>query len=218
MADCWAVRRQSAAGAVHAGIDQRPGQLVWRQRFGGSAEADALQRFLGLQHARWLVYLAALIPLGAGIAHLVRAWRAKFERYFQCDEQTMRVVRPISRIGLAARGCVLLIIAALLLTGGSRYSPTDPPGSSKPSKRYSSCPPGKVCCWQLQRGCSPSRCTASPKPAGGESICRRCSTEGFAAGAPGGQGQHSTLACPDRLRTPAVRRPSGCARVATPHP
>lgn len=110
---------------------------------GGSAEADALQRFLGLQHARWLVYLAALIPLGAGIAHLVKAWRAKFERYFQCDEQTMRVVRPISRIGLAARGCVLLIIAALLLTGGSRYSPTDPPGVKQALETLQQLPAGE---------------------------------------------------------------------------
>ncbi|MCW3150037.1 DUF1206 domain-containing protein [Stutzerimonas stutzeri] len=94
----------------------------------GGGKADLLQRLLGLQHSKWLIYVVALVPLGAGIAHLIKAWRAHFERYFQCDSQTMRLVRPISRIGLAARGCVFLIIAALLFMGGSRYQPTDPPG------------------------------------------------------------------------------------------
>ena len=52
----------------------------------GSDSTDGLMRLLGLEHSHWLIWSVALIPLGVGIAHLIKAWRAHFERYFQCDE------------------------------------------------------------------------------------------------------------------------------------
>jgi len=96
---------------------------------GGDGDGqDALARLLGFSNSNLVIYALALIPLGVAVAHWVKAWRASFERYFECDEHVMRWVRPISQIGLAARGVVFFIIAALLLLGGSRYEPTDPPG------------------------------------------------------------------------------------------
>lgn len=95
---------------------------------GGNGGQDLLARFLSFDNANLIIYLIALVPLGVGIAHLIKAWKHKFERYFQCTEDKMRLIRPISRIGLAARGCVFITIAALLLAGGSRYQPTNPPG------------------------------------------------------------------------------------------
>jgi hypothetical protein len=100
----------------------------WGAGTDGGAGQDLLSRLLGYENSRLLVYATALIPLGVGIAHLVKAWRAGFERYFQCPDDVMRWVRPISQAGLAARGVVFLIIAALLFRGGARYEPTDPPG------------------------------------------------------------------------------------------
>ena len=100
----------------------------WGAGAEGGAGQDLLSRLLGFENSNLLIYATALIPLGVGIAHLVKAWRAGFERYFQCPEHVMRWVRPISQAGLAARGVVFLIIAALLLLGGARYEPTDPPG------------------------------------------------------------------------------------------
>jgi hypothetical protein len=95
---------------------------------GDGAGQDLLARLLAFSNANLVIYALALIPLGVAVAHWVKAWRASFERYFQCDEHVMRWVRPISQIGLAARGVVFFIIAALLFLGGSRYEPTDPPG------------------------------------------------------------------------------------------
>ncbi|PTU74375.1 DUF1206 domain-containing protein [Pseudomonas mangrovi] len=95
---------------------------------GGGDKPDVLARLLGHEASRWLIYVVALIPLGAGIAHLIKAWHVRYERYFECDEHVMQVVRPISRIGLVARGIVFLIIATLLLIGGNRYEVSDPPG------------------------------------------------------------------------------------------
>jgi len=109
---------------------------------GGSDKPDALARMLGHDASRWVIHLVALIPLGAGIAHLVKAWHVRYERYFECDEHVMRVVRPISRVGLAARGVTFLIIAALLLIGGNRYDVSDPPGLKEALEALQSWPQG----------------------------------------------------------------------------
>lgn len=109
---------------------------------GGSTGPDALQRLLGFESSQWMVYLIALIPLGAAIAHFIKAWKAKFERHFDCDEATMRYVRPVSRIGLAARGVIFLVIAWLMMLGGSRYQPTDPPGLEETLQAVQGMPAG----------------------------------------------------------------------------
>jgi hypothetical protein len=94
---------------------------------GGSGSSDFLTGLLGWEYSNYLVYLVALVPLGVGIAHIVKGWKAKFEKYFYASEDVMRWVRPISRAGLIARGIAFLIVAGMLFSGGARYEPTDPP-------------------------------------------------------------------------------------------
>ncbi len=110
----------------------------------GGESTDSVMRILGLKHPHWLIWAIALVPLGVGVTHLIKAWRAHFERYFQCDDGTMRLVRPVSRVGLAARGCSFLIIAGLLFMGGSRYEPTDPPGLKEALEALQGMPAGGV--------------------------------------------------------------------------
>jgi hypothetical protein len=95
---------------------------------GGSGSGDFLSGLLGWKYSNYLVYIVALIPLGVGIAHIIKGWKAKFEKYFYASEDVMRWVRPISRAGLIARGVAFLIVAGMLFSGGARYEPTDPPG------------------------------------------------------------------------------------------
>ncbi|MCQ4287785.1 DUF1206 domain-containing protein [Pseudomonas stutzeri] len=95
---------------------------------GGSSGSDFLSSLLGWKHSNYLVYAVALVPLGVGIAHIIKGWKAKFEKYFYASEEIMRWVRPISRAGLIARGVAFLITAGMLFSGGARYEPTDPPG------------------------------------------------------------------------------------------
>jgi Mn2+/Fe2+ NRAMP family transporter len=95
---------------------------------GGSSGGDFLSGLLGWKYSNYLVYVIALIPLGVGIAHIIKGWKAKFEKYFYASEHVMKWVRPISRTGLIARGVAFLIVAAMLFSGGTRYEPTDPPG------------------------------------------------------------------------------------------
>lgn len=95
---------------------------------GSGSGGDFLSGLLGWEYSNYLVYAVALIPLGVGIAHIIKGWKAKFEKYFYASEDVMRWVRPVSRAGLIARGVAFLIVAGMLFSGGTRYEPTDPPG------------------------------------------------------------------------------------------
>jgi hypothetical protein len=94
----------------------------------GGQTKDWLAHLLSWEHSNLLVYLIALIPLGVGVAHIIKGWKASFEKYFEADEEVMRYVRPVSRFGLIARGVVFLEIAVLLAVSGSAYKAIDPPG------------------------------------------------------------------------------------------
>lgn len=94
----------------------------------GGQTKDWLARLLSWEHSNVLVYVIALIPLGVGIAHIIKGWKATFEKYFEADEDVMRYVRPVSRFGLIARGVVFIEIAVLLVVSGSAYQAMDPPG------------------------------------------------------------------------------------------
>ena len=98
------------------------------QNGGGSGGGDFLSGLLGWQFSNYLVYVVALIPLGVGIAHIIKGWKAKFEKYFYASDDVMRWVRPVSRAGLIARGVAFLVVAGMLFSGGRRYEPTEPPG------------------------------------------------------------------------------------------
>ena len=95
---------------------------------GGSGGGDFLSSMLGWEYSNYLIYLVALIPLGVGLAHIYKGWKAKFEKYFEASPDVMRWVRPVSRFGLIARGIAFLVVAGMLFTGGARYEATDPPG------------------------------------------------------------------------------------------
>jgi hypothetical protein len=104
------------------------GSSIGESAGGGSGNGDFLSGLLGWEYSNYLVYVVALVPLGVGIAHIIKGWKAKFEKYFYASEDVMRWVRPISRAGLIARGVAFLIVAGMLFSGGARYEPTEPPG------------------------------------------------------------------------------------------
>ena len=89
---------------------------------------DLLANILSWDHSNLLVYLAALLPLGVGITHIIKGWKASFEKYFDADEDVMRYVRPVSRFGLIARGVAFIEVAVLLVISGSSYQAMHPPG------------------------------------------------------------------------------------------
>jgi hypothetical protein len=108
----------------------------------GGQSKDWLAHFLSWEDSNLLVYLIALIPLGVGIAHIIKGWKASFEQYFEADEDVMRYVRPVSRFGLIARGVVFIEIAVLLAISGSAYKAMDPPGMKEALDALQNLPAG----------------------------------------------------------------------------
>ncbi|MHC8338675.1 DUF1206 domain-containing protein [Pseudomonas sp. HLT2-19-2] len=111
---------------------------------GGEQTKDLLAYLLSWEHSNVLVYLVALIPLGVGIAHIIKGWKSSFEKYFEADEDVMRYVRPVSRFGLIARGVVFIEIALLLIISGSNYKTMDPPGMKDALDALQNLPAGGV--------------------------------------------------------------------------
>ncbi|WP_053146197.1 DUF1206 domain-containing protein [Pseudomonas sp. P97.38] len=111
---------------------------------GGDHTPDLLARLLSWDHSNLLIYLIALVPLGVGIAHIIKGWKASFEKYFEADEDVMRYVRPVSRFGLIARGVVFIEIALLLLVSGSAYQAMDPPGMKEALNALQNLPAGGI--------------------------------------------------------------------------
>ncbi len=72
---------------------------------------------------RWLVGIVALCILGAGIAHVLKALKEKYERYFDMDRSLMEKVSPVIKFGLIARAVVFAIIAFFLAYAAWTYDP-----------------------------------------------------------------------------------------------
>ena len=130
---CWRVL-QALRDVDHHGHEMKG--LVIR--------AGMLAHLLSWEHSNVVVYLVALIPLGVGIAHIIKGWKSSFEKYFEADEDVMRYVRPVSRFGLIARGVVFIEIALLLIISGSRYKAMDPPGMKEALDALQNLPAGGV--------------------------------------------------------------------------
>ncbi|WP_455826197.1 DUF1206 domain-containing protein [Pseudomonas graminis] len=121
------------------------GLLITDLKSSGSSAGqtrDLLAHLLSWKHSNLLVYLIALVPLGVGIAHIIKGWKASFERYFEADADVMRYVRPVSRFGLVARGVVFIEISLLLAISGSTYQAMDPPGMKEALDALQNLPAG----------------------------------------------------------------------------
>jgi Domain of Unknown Function (DUF1206) len=70
---------------------------------------------------RWLVGLIGLAIVGAGIAHMIKGYRARFEQYLQMDAATLEKVSPVCRFGLIARGVVFVIIGGFLIVAAVEF-------------------------------------------------------------------------------------------------
>lgn len=93
----------------------------------GGAGDGMIAAVTGSPAGPWVVRAVGLITLVVGVAHIVKAVKAKFEKWLQASPQTMNRLRPICRIGLIARGAVFLIIGGLILAGGVIYDPNQAP-------------------------------------------------------------------------------------------
>lgn len=93
----------------------------------GGGEADGTRDWtawlLAQPFGRWLVGAVGVAVLGAALAHFIKAWRAGFHRHMSPDPQVRRIVDPIGRIGLAAKGMVFVLTGGFFLLAALHVDP-----------------------------------------------------------------------------------------------
>lgn len=73
---------------------------------------------MGLPFGQWLIVLVGLVILAVGMGNLVRAWKDRFTEELKCSTEVCRIVRPIARLGYAARGFAYLPLAGFVILAG----------------------------------------------------------------------------------------------------
>ncbi|TWT73419.1 hypothetical protein Pla123a_37540 [Posidoniimonas polymericola] len=72
---------------------------------GGSDGKESLVRMLMSQpFGQWLVGGLGVILVGVGVAHFLKGYKKKFEKYFTWSHDKRKVLQPICQAGLYARG------------------------------------------------------------------------------------------------------------------
>lgn len=100
---------------------------------GGPGDGSSQERtawLLGQPFGPWLVAAVGLAILGAGIAHIIKGWRADFERHFEMDYREREWITPVSRFGLCARGVAFLLIGGFFIAAAVQHDPSEARGLS----------------------------------------------------------------------------------------
>lgn len=97
---------------------------------GGGSEGMA-SWLMQQPYGRWLVGAVGLAIIGAGVAHGIKGWKAKFDRHFDMPPQNQRWAYPICRFGLVIRGLVFLIIGTFFLIAAYQVDPDQAGGLAK---------------------------------------------------------------------------------------
>lgn len=99
---------------------------------GGSGSGGGSEGFaswlMGKPYGPLLVGIAGGLIIAAGIAHTIKGWQAKFEKYLQMPPGIRRWGHPVSRFGLVTRGFVLMIIGGFFVAAAYQYDPSQAGG------------------------------------------------------------------------------------------
>lgn len=104
------------AGFTYAALAVSTGTVLIGSGSGSSGDSGNgfIQGAVGFFGSTIVAGALAIIFLAVAGAHVVKAWTGRFERFFRCDEDRMRIVRITGKVGLTARGIVFLILAVLM--------------------------------------------------------------------------------------------------------
>ena len=73
---------------------------------------------MDLPFGQWLIVLVGLVILAVGVGNVIRAWKDRFTEELKCSEEVCRIVRPLARLGYAARGFAYLPLAVFVILAG----------------------------------------------------------------------------------------------------
>ena len=94
----------------------------------GGSEKEWTAWLLNQPFGPWLVGAVGITIVGVGIAHFIKAWTAKFERHFDMNANERKIITPVSRFGLFARGAVFLIAGGFFLVAAIQHDPSEARG------------------------------------------------------------------------------------------
>ena len=116
----WGGNAAAEAGGAGAGAGGAQGGQ------GGAQEATAW--LMSQPYGPWLVGIAGAIIAGVGVAQLVKAAKAKFEKWLVMSGDKLRKVSPICRTGLAARAVTFWIIGGFVIVAAWQADPQEARG------------------------------------------------------------------------------------------
>lgn len=110
------------SGAIHVSLAWTAFQLARGQGAGDDGDGQRLWvgRLLDMPAGRWLVMAAGLAVIGYGLHQLVKAWRADVRRHMTRND---RWIVALGRLGIGARGLVLMPIGWFVFNAGRFYDP-----------------------------------------------------------------------------------------------
>lgn len=115
---------------------------------GGSGGGGSTQGWtawlMAKPYGRWLVGLVGAVVIGAGLAQIMKGWKAKFEKRLQIDQSKLKWASPVSRFGLIARGFVFLIIGGFLVVAAWQYQAEEARGLAGALETLQGQPYGQV--------------------------------------------------------------------------
>lgn len=120
-----AVRLAGAgSGLIHLGLGTTAvlTALHLKGDSGSGAPENGTATALSMPGGEWIVYAAAAIVFGVGAQQFRKAWSQKFLRHFKAEAAGRAWVGWLGRLGYAARGCIFLLVAWLLLEAAQLHN------------------------------------------------------------------------------------------------
>ncbi len=108
---------------------------------GHSAVATALAGFVGTRAISWVL---VAVFIGVGAAHVFKAVKERYARYFDASLRVMRFVHPLAKGGLVSRGIVFFVIALLFAYRGVSVGGGGNPGIGAALQFIQGLPAGHV--------------------------------------------------------------------------
>lgn len=108
---------------THASLAYLAVRLIFGWSTGGGKGSEGWTAWLfTLPWGRWAVALVGVIVIGVGLAHMMKAWKARFERRLKLRADELKWVSPVCRFGLASRGVVFMIVGGFFITAALKFS------------------------------------------------------------------------------------------------
>ncbi len=118
-------------GLVHLALAVAAVTVLFTAGGSGSDGGSSIARFTGevmsWPAGRWIVGIAGLLTIGAGIYYAVKAWKASYREHLHANPATRRL-NPVLRAGVAAQAVIVGVVGGFLVVAAWRANPGEAGG------------------------------------------------------------------------------------------